>query len=84
MCRSHFGGPCLHLAPADLHRRTAVTADQVVMVMRRRAAPVDRLPGVGAHHVDEVGGGHRLERAVDGGQADVLTAAAEFVVQFLG
>ena len=30
------------------------------------------------------GGGHRLQGAVDGGQADALAAAAQFVVQFLG
>ena len=48
------------------------------------AAPVHRFAGVGAQGVDQSGGGHRLQRAVDGGQADALAAAAQFVVQFLG
>ena len=55
-----------------------------VMVMVFGAAPVDGFAGVGAQGVDEPGGRHRLQCAVDGGQADALAAAAQFVVQFLG
>ena len=44
---------------------------------------VDRFAGVGPHGVDQVGGGQRLQRAVDGGESDGVAATAQFVVQFL-
>ena len=67
MLRGDFGGPRLHLAALHLDGGAARPAHQMVMVVRR-AAPVHRLAGVGAQRVDEAGGGHRLQRAVDGGQ----------------
>ena len=79
----HFGGPGLDLTALHLDGAAAGAAHQVV-VMVLRAAPVDRLAGVGAQRVDQPGRRHRLQRAVHGGQADALAAAAQFVVQFLG
>src|SRR6185436_4183348 len=78
----HSGGPCLDIAALDLDGRAARSADQVVMVVFG-AAPVHRLAGVGAQRVDEPVGGHRLQRAVHGREADALATAAQFVVQFL-
>ncbi len=79
----HFGCPRLDLVVAHLDRRPAAAAHQVV-VMVFRAAPVDRFAGVGAQRVEHARGGHRLQRPVDGGQADVLAAPPQLVVQFLG
>ena len=83
MSRSHFGSPRLHLAAADFHRRSALAADQVMVMMRRRATAVDRFAGVGTHHVDQISGGQRLQGAVDGGQTDIRAAATKLVMQFL-
>ena len=74
MCASDLGGPRLDLAALDLDGRAARPAHQVVMVVVG-AAPVQRFAGVGAQRVDQSGGGHRLQRAVDGGQPDALAAA---------
>jgi hypothetical protein len=76
MCGSHFGGPGLDLAAGHLHRRAAGAAHQMVVVMRPRAAPVDRFAGVGAQGVHDIGRRHRLQGAVDGGQPDVLAGGA--------
>ena len=54
--RGHLCGPRLDLAAADLHRRPAGAAHQVMVMMRCRAAPVHRFPGIGAHHIDEIRG----------------------------
>ena len=77
-------GPRLHLPAADLDRRSALAADKMVVMVRGRTPPIHRLPGVGAHHVDQVGGRQCLQGAIHGGQADVLATAAQFVVQVLG
>ena len=58
-------------------------ADQMVVMVRAGAAPVDRLAGVGPDHVDQVRRGQRLQGAIHRRQADVLAAPAEFVMQFL-
>ncbi len=79
----HFSRPRLDLAIAHLDSRPAAAAHQVV-VMVFRAATVDRLAGVVAQRVEQTGAGHRLQRPVDGGQTDVLAAAAQLVVQLLG
>jgi hypothetical protein len=52
--------------------------------MVRRASPVDRLAAVGTQAVDQSRAGHRLQGAIDGGEAYALAAAAELVVKFLG
>ena len=46
MSGSHFRRPRLDLAAADLHRRAAIAADQVVVVFRGGAAGVNRFAGV--------------------------------------
>src|SRR5690606_19050907 len=76
------GGPGLHLPALHLHRGAARPAHQMVMVVLG-APPVQRFTGVGAQRVDQPGRRHRLQGAVHRGQADDLTAPAEFVVQFL-
>ena len=53
---SHFGRPGLDFAAADLDGRSAAAAHQMVVMVVGGAASVDRLAGVGAHHVDQIGG----------------------------
>ena len=65
-------------------RPAAPPAHQVVVVVVGRAPPVDGLAGAGAQHVDLAGVGQRLQRAVDGGQADALADAAQLLVDLLG
>jgi hypothetical protein len=55
-----------------------------MVVMLFRAAPVDRLTGVGTQRVDEARRRHRLQCPVDGGQTDVFAAPPQLLVQFLG
>jgi hypothetical protein len=57
--------------------------DQVVVVLGRSATPVDRFAGIGAHRIEESGGGQGLQGPVHRRQSDVLTPTAQFVVQFL-
>ncbi|SLE99524.1 Uncharacterised protein [Mycobacteroides abscessus subsp. massiliense] len=73
------GRPLLDRARLHLYGETATLADQV-MVMAVRAAPVHRLAGVVAQHIHLTRCRHRLQGAVDGGQADALTVALELVV----
>ena len=82
MFAGDLGGPRLDVTALDLDGRPACPAHQMV-VMVIRAAPVHRFTGIGAQGVDRAGRGHLLQRAVHGGQADALTAPAQFVVQFL-
>ena len=63
--------------------RPAAAAHQMV-VMVLGAPAIDRFPGVGAQRVEHSRRRHRLQCPVDGGQADVLAAPAQFVVQLLG
>jgi len=76
----NLGGPSLNLATADLDSRATTSADQVMMMVRCCAPPVDRFAGVGANHIDQIGGCQRLQGAIDGCQSDVLASAPEFVV----
>ena len=71
------------LVIAHLDGGAAAAADQVVVMVLGTPA-VDRLTGVGAQRVDHPGRGHRLQSPVNGRQADVLAAAAQFVMQLLG
>ncbi len=63
-------GPRLDPSVGDLDGAAAAAADEVVVVGVGRAGAVDALAVLGAQHVDLVVGGHRLEVAVDRGQAD--------------
>ena len=67
------------LVVADLHRRPAHPAHQVV-VMVVGATAIDGLTGVVAQRVEHAGTGHRLQCAVDGGQTDVLATMTQLVV----
>ena len=53
------------------------------MVVVRGAPPVHGLAAAGAQDVDLAGVGQRLQRAVDGGQADALADAAQLLVDLL-
>src|SRR5215212_697049 len=77
-----FGGPILGLVALHLHGEPASSAYQMVVVMRR-AAPVDRFAGVGAQRVDRTGRRERLQRAVDRREADAFAASTQFVVELL-
>ena len=69
-------------SPTSMVATAAAAHQMVVMVLG--APAVDRLAGVGAQRVDHSRRRHRLQCPVDGGQADVLAAAAQLVVQLLG
>src|SRR6476469_3202462 len=77
------GRPRLDGAALDLDRAAAVAAHQVVVVTCRARA-VDGLTVVGAQHVDLAVGGHGLQVAVDGGEADLVAAGPQERVQLLG
>ena len=47
-------------------------------------APVDRLAGIGAQHINGSRVGEGLQRPVDGGESDAAAALTELIVQFLG
>jgi hypothetical protein len=76
--------PLLHGGTLDLDGLAADAADQMVMVVTRRAAPVDGLTLGRAQDVDLAGVGEGLERAVDGGQPYRVAPVLEHVVQVLG
>src|SRR5581483_10583263 len=74
--------PALHRRAFDLHRAPARAADEMVVVAA--AAPaVDGLALGGAQHVHLARVGERLERPVDGGEADRVAPVLEQVVQLL-
>ena len=76
-------GPPLDGRSLDLDGAPAGAAHEVVVVVRR-AGPVDGLAVVGAQHVDRAGLDHRLERPVDRGQADACARVAQPGVHRLG
>lgn len=75
--------PALHLRAFDLDGAAAPAAYEV-MVMPGAAAAIDRLTVGCAQHVELTVGGHRLQDAVHGCQADGLAAVPERGVQLLG
>ena len=76
-------GPALDGRPLDLDGRAALAADEVVVV-RVRAAAVDRLAVLGPQHVDLAALAEPLEGAVDRRQPDLGAAPVEEVVDLLG
>ena len=66
---AHRATGALHCGDLYLDGAPAGPADEVVVV-RLGAPPVDRLPVVGAQHVDQALRAHRLQGAVDRGQPD--------------
>lgn len=76
-------GPPLHGGPGRLHRASALTADQMVMMLTL-ATPAEQLLAAG-----QPGGVHlagldqQLQRAVHGGEADARVAGEQHLVQVL-
>ena len=68
--RGHRLGPALDGIPGHLDGQAARPAHDVVVVVLGGARPVDGLALGGADDVDLTVGGHRLEVAVDGREAD--------------
>ena len=75
-----LGGPPLDARAVDLDRTAAAAADEVVVVTRSALAE-EGLAVVGAQGVDLAGLGHRLERAVDGRQANIDASNDHFIVK---
>jgi hypothetical protein len=76
-------GPPLDSLALDLDATAAVAAGEVMMVSVRAAAAVQDLAARAGDGVDLPGLAEHLEMAVDGGQADVLAAAAQLGMNLL-
>src|ERR1039458_7184447 len=77
-------GQGLEVLRVELDGVTAPPADQMVVVDRRPAPPVEGLAGVATDAVDLAGTGQGPELAVHGGQADPIPGRPQPGVQVLG
>lgn len=76
--------PTLNTWPGYLDSETAVSANKMVMMpVALPAMAVDRLTILVDQHIDFPDISHGLERAIHGGEADVVTTLAQELMELL-
>lgn len=78
----HAVRPPLYGAAVDFHGGPAAGAHKVVVVLVGGALPVEGFPAGHVEHVHGINIRKRLQRAIDGGETDLVFAFCEGLVDF--